>query len=268
MQEYINAHTTLMMNSDSTKQNTIRQLIMQRIANGGTRMRPAWHFGLVTALWALGILLVLLTTMLLISFVVFAMRQTGVMSAPAFGLRGVLPFVAAIPWLLVVLCALFVLGLEMLTRHFAFAYRRPLLVSLAVIIGIAFVGGSLFARTPFHPRLFDRAAQGRLPIAGPLYQRYGFGIDSTIYPGVISSLQGDIIMLSNRRGMSIAVRITDTTDIGEGILAIGRPVIVLGEKEGTTITALSIIPAPDDMLWSIPASGGMPMRMHRYPLGR
>lgn len=238
---------------------------MQRIADGKARMRPAWHFGLLTILWTLGILIVLFTTILLVSFIIFTMRQTGAMSAPAFGLRGLSPLLSAIPWLLVVFSGLGVLVLELLSRHFAFAYRKPLLRTLALIVGLAVIGGVLFARTPMHQRLFDRAARGGLPIAGPMYQRYGFGADGAIHPGIITSLSGGVMTLSSRRGASITVRITDATDVADDVLAVGRPVIVLGERDGASINALGIIAAPEDMLWSVTASAGMPMRMHLYP---
>jgi heme/copper-type cytochrome/quinol oxidase subunit 2 len=97
-------------------QTDIRQSVMQRIADGKARMRPAWHFGLLTILWTLGILIVLFTTILLVSFIIFTMRQTGAMSAPAFGLRGLSPLLSAIPWLLVVFSGLGVSVLVASTR--------------------------------------------------------------------------------------------------------------------------------------------------------
>jgi hypothetical protein len=242
---------------------TIRQNVMQSIARGTARMRPAWHFALLTALWSLGIVLAFCTLVLVVALITFSLRQSGASSMPPLGLRALGPMISTVPWLLVFLGALFVVILELLTRHFAFAYRRPLLLSLIVVIALALVGGITFSRAPMHHQLFERAMRNDLPLAGPMYRRYGMGGDSRIHPGIIASVQNDGLMLTTRRGASMWVAMSDTTQVDETLLVVGMPVVVLGDRDGASISAVGIMPAPGDILWGPSPSGNPAPFMHQ-----
>ncbi len=146
---------------------SIQQRIVQKIEEGRVAMRPRWHFVLRAVLAVLGAILVLLIGLYLVSFVVFVARTTDIGFLPAFGWRGMGQFLYSLPWIVIGLAFVFVLVLEVLVRRYAFAYRRPLLYTVAGGLLLVGLGGTALAYyTPIH------GPAHRLPIALPVYQHY------------------------------------------------------------------------------------------------
>jgi len=126
-------------------------------------MKPKIYFALKTFLIILSAIIGFLFVLYLTSFVLFSVRAV----------RGLVPTLIALPWLLVFLSVILIIVLEILTRHFSFVYRRPILYVVLGIIILVLLGSFIINKTRMHPVLFDRAEKHRLPIMGPLYRGYG-----------------------------------------------------------------------------------------------
>src|SRR3989344_3614541 len=113
---------------------SIKEEVIARIKRGETIMRPRWHFVLRAMLYALGVLIAALALVYLASFIMFVLRETGLLFVPSFGFRGVGVFLFSLPWFLILLSLVFVFVLEVLVRRYAFAYRKPLLYSVFGIV--------------------------------------------------------------------------------------------------------------------------------------
>jgi len=98
-------------------------------------------------------------TLFLISFISFALKSNGVLVLPIFGL--------------IIVAIILIAILEALFKHFSFTYRRPVLYSIIGILIVVLLSALIIDRTPFHRGLFNRAREGRLPIFGPAYRRFG-----------------------------------------------------------------------------------------------
>src|SRR5690606_26060147 len=107
---------------------------LSAIKSGDVRMLPRWYFGLRAVLIGTGGTFLIFVTLYAGSFVAFTMHGTGSWLALADGPSGLRFFLTTVPWVLVALSLLFILVLEVLVRHYSFAYRAPLLVSLLVIL--------------------------------------------------------------------------------------------------------------------------------------
>lgn len=228
----------------------IKDNILTRIRSGRVTMRPKWHFVLKALLAVVGGVLLLFATLYLISFVVFVTRQTGVWFGPGFGSPGFGALLRALPWALILLSLLFVAILEVLARRYAFAYRRPLLYSVTVIVVIVLVGGGLAA--PLHRTPFRDAREHRLPMFAERFYR-DFGPpplpSRELYRGVVTELVPGGFVLEDFQGATSAVRTTPRTRvIGEKPLAIGDEVIVFGMSTGTDVRAhgIRVLPAPGE----------------------
>lgn len=220
---------------------TIEEQVLEHIQQGEATMRPRWYFVLQAALFAVGTLLVMLTLFFLISFVTFALRVSGLWFMPTFGWRSAWPVLWSLPWLLIALVGVFVILLELLVRHYAFAYRRPLLYSAGAILVIAFGGGLVLAATPFHRTMFIRANDDQLPIVGVLYRRYADPQLPQVHRGHIEALAEDGFMLQDRHHDRVQVVITRETDFPRGMsIAEGDVVIVFGNELNNRIEALGI----------------------------
>ena len=162
--------------------------VLAAIRSGRVHMRPKWHFALRAALAALGGIIVFLALLYLVSFIFYMLRLTGAWFTPAFGFRGMYASLMSVPWLLVLLSLMFVAILEILVRRYAFAYRKPLLYSLAGMLAAVTVGGVVIAKTSMHERLFTRSQEHRLSAGGRLYRMYGMRRLRNIHEGAIRGI--------------------------------------------------------------------------------
>jgi hypothetical protein len=220
---------------------SLRETVLGKIKRGEVTMRPKWQFMLKGILVVLGAVLLALALLYLVSFVFFALRQTGVWFAPSFGLRGLYALMVGIPWFLVFVAIVFVIVLEILVRRYAFAYRKPLLYSVLGITIAVFVGGFVVAKTEFHRSLYRHMEGPGLPVAGPLYREYGMPHMKQIHPGIIASTteQGFIIM--SRQGGEVTVLITPTTRLPLGYdFVLGDQVVIMGEQEEGVVRAFGV----------------------------
>jgi len=99
-----------------------------------------------------GIILAGIAGLYLASLLIFIAHETGIATVPVFGWLGIMLFLKSLPWLLILLILAFVIILELLARHYSFAYRVPLIYSTVVILILVVAGGLVVAITPFHKK--------------------------------------------------------------------------------------------------------------------
>jgi hypothetical protein len=221
----------------------LRDTVLTAIEDGDVRMRPRWHFALVAALAASGTVVATLAVLYLCSFAVFVLQRSGAWDAPSLGARGLYAFLLSAPWLVILAALAFVVALEMLVRRYAFAYRRPLLVTLAILVLLMLLGSLVVARTTLHDGLYRRAAEARLPFAGPLYRVYDERRLPLVHPGVVEAPSTEGFILVEHRGDK--VRVTLEPKLVKKLPALpasGDMVIVFGELQDGTISAFGIRP--------------------------
>lgn len=231
----------------------LKDAVLKAIESGQVKMRPKWQFVLRTVVLVLGIVLVALTTLFLASFIVFALRQTGVLFVPGFGREGFGAFFGSLPWVLLAVAVVFMILLEVLIRKYSFAYGRPLTYSAVGVVVIVLAGGVAIGYTSFHQNLFDRAERGNLPIGGPMYEHFMQPQDN-VTVGVITGLTNPGYKIRDRRGKIFTVKVTSQTKLPPGNdFTIGDNVVVLGSRHGDSIDAIGIEkpgpglpPPPDD----------------------
>jgi hypothetical protein len=218
----------------------IKATIMQKIRAGEMRMRPRWQFVLQSALLVLGSVTVGLAVLYLASLFVFASRLNGAFYAPSFGVMGLLPFLRAMPWVLIALALLFIAALELLVRHFAFAYRQPLLYSALGVIAFSIVGTSLVLETALHDRLEARAERGDAPFIGAVYRHFGEK-SRDLSVGTLTVFINDGFMLDERRRGMLRIIVGPATKLPADLpLQEGDTVIVLGPEDHGAVRALGV----------------------------
>ena len=206
-------------------------------------MRPKWHFVLKATLKALGAIILLLSLVYLASFILFALRQTGVLFVPLFGFRGWFAFLLALPWVLLFCMLLFVVILEILVRRYAFAYRKPMLYSGLGIVALVLITGTLVERTHLHQRLFMAAQHQGLPMMmGPMYRAFGDQRFRNINRGVVTTVITQGFTMQNRREEILTVVISPATRLEPStVFAPQDMVVVFGDRDDqNVIQALGI----------------------------
>jgi len=132
-------------------------------------MRPKAYFAFKLAILACLATLVLITSVLLISFTLFSVKATGHLLLLGFGWHGFNAFMALFPWTTFCVDIVLVFLLDMLLRYFEFGYRRSIIfLFLATAVLLVLIGYGV-SMTSFHGRLLRRAERHQLPVFGGLY---------------------------------------------------------------------------------------------------
>ncbi len=229
--------------NEGPNKRSLQEAVLAEIKAGNTRMTPRWHFVLKAALAAAGFIIVLVMLLYLASFIFFILNKTGVWLLPVFGLRGISAFLASLPWILLVAGFIFLVLLEIMVRHYSFAYRKPLLYSLLGIVVIVTSASIVILQTSFHEGLYVRAHTGSLPIIGQLYSSYEAeqGQGSNVHIGMIREMTEDGFKIESPQGGTVLIAITSQTSFPYGIdFQNGDRIIVLGDWDDNIIHAFGI----------------------------
>lgn len=226
---------------NNEKQKTIEKSILATIKSGQLKMRPKWHFAMKAFFAALGGIILALTVLYLASFIIFALRQTGVLFVPAFGWEGWFVFFTHLPVFLIGLLAIFIIILELLVRHYAFAYRRPLLYSAAGIFVLVIVGALAVANSSFHGSVSKYAEENEKTFVGKFYVDYGRQRFSNIHRGMIIEMINNGFTMKDKREEILIVAINRRTWLPFGAdFANGDIVVVFGPRDGGLVQAFGI----------------------------
>lgn len=233
--------------------NYIREQILSAIKDGRIKMRPRWHFVLQASLLATGGMIVSLAVLYLASFIVFTLRETGAWFVPAFGWRGWYVFLLSLPWLLVLLSILFVVILEILVRHYAFSYRRPLLYSVLGVLFVVVIGSIIIDQARVHDRLFRTARSGRLPFAGPLYREFGTAQLRMVHRGQVARITDRGFAIQNIGGEILFIIVTPETRFPRGMdFGEGDTVVVFGDRDDRAVRAFGVRKIEEELYENMP----------------
>jgi hypothetical protein len=183
----------------------IKSFVLDKIQSGKISMRPRVYFVLKVVSLVVVSVLTLLTSSLLVSFIIFSLVNSGKLFLLGFGLHGFLMFFALFPWPLFVVEIILIVLLEWLIKRYQFGYRTSLSRLVFVILLVSVVISAIINITPFHSTLLHRAEQRNLPFVGDYYR----GIrrppsGQEIFRGVVSDV-GTSTFVLNQRG-----------DVGDG----------------------------------------------------
>ncbi len=220
----------------------LQKNILKKIESGDVLQKSRWYFVLKGCAYGLGVMLSLLIVTFFTSFVVFVTRGQGLLLLPDLGIRGVGSLLLSIPWILILIIIVFIIVLELLGRHFAFVYRKPLVYSiLGIILVTVFAGGAL-AATPLHEKMYDRAMERGIPFGGSeFYKQYSKSEFRGGFAGVIRSITEEGLQIETLSGDVFFVSTSTKTRYPKNAeLKEGSHVVVLGKKEKGGVEALGI----------------------------
>lgn len=233
---------------NNQQKNNIIDKVLAKIKKGDVKMKPKVYFVLKTILSIVGVLVVGAFAVFLISFIGFHLRASGVGYLPHFGFLGFGAYLRLLPWFLIIASVLLIVLLEILAKHFAFVYRRPIFYSLLAIIVFALVGGLIIDKTPFHSSLFFQARQGELPFAGPIYRDFGMPEFRDVHRGAVSQTTETGFIMETSRGDQLTVIVNPETRVKfKAQIESGDTVVVFGKEEGGRITAIGVSKIDDDL---------------------
>jgi uncharacterized membrane protein YhdT len=226
---------------NNEKQKTIKESILATIKSGHVKMRPRWHFALKAVLAVLGLVILFLTILYLASFIIFALRQTGVLFMPGFGWPGWFAFFSHLPLFLIFLVIIFIVVLELFVRHYAFAYRRPLLYSAVGIFVLAVCGAIALANSSFHGGVSKYADDNKDTVVGKFYVQYARPRFIDVHRGMIIEMANNGFLMRDRREEILTIIVSQQTRFPMGAdYSAGDIVVVFGNREDDVVQAFGI----------------------------
>ena len=230
---------------EDQQHNPLRDQILDTIKNGQAKMKPKWYFIFRAALFLTGCIFVFLLLLYLVSLGLFVLDEHELWAVPSFGFRGIMLFLTSLPWLLIAFVLIFLLVLQVLVRHYSFAYHRSLFYSALGVLGIVIVGSIIIRQVGFHQTFSEYSLRNHIPLAEPFYERFELDEDNGVYPGTISEMQEKAFLLKNRSEHILEVHIMPNTRLPQGIdFVVGDQVIVVGDKDNDVIEAYGIRKLP------------------------
>lgn len=229
------------------EEKSLLENLTEKIKTGQIKMKPKFYFVLKTIL-LFGLLFIVSGLILfLISLVYFYLKSSGVGYAFNFGFKGMGIYLKLLPWVLIFVSLLLIIILEILAKHFAFVWRKPIFYSLLFIIFISIFGGYLFSKTDMHYSLFMRSYKNKLPIITPIYNEFGPREFKNIHRGIVEEISENSFKIKNFRGNILEIIIDEKTDIlNKEQIKEGDSVVIIGNKEGKYIKALGIKKVDDN----------------------
>jgi len=218
-------------------ENNIEKQLIEKIKSGDIKMKSRAYF--VGRLVLLGLFLVSLFLFIiyLASFTIFSLRTSGAWFLPEFGFAGLRILLGSFPWVLVLLSAVLIFLLEFFAEHFAFVYRRPMMVSLCGVIVAVLIGSFLVGATPLHAMLFASAQDSRLPVLGDFYNRYGAPPIKNLYHGLVSELDEDGFKIKTPTEKTFSVLANQKDFPSLKNIKEGDAMIIMGELQEHQIRA-------------------------------
>lgn len=213
---------------------SISDKVFNRIKKEQIKMRPKIYFILRAVLVILFTLLVVFFVLFLVSFILFNLRASGAWFLPRFGFPALGIFLKSLPWLLILIALILIAVLEILIKRFSFAYRRPILYSILVIIIFTLIGSFVINRTHLHSDFFWKAQERKLPMMGGFYRDFGMPRLGEVHYGIISDMIDNGFYLEMPKGEILTILAT-STDAKKG-----DRVIILGKRDDGTVRALNI----------------------------
>jgi hypothetical protein len=227
--------------------NALKENILAKIKSGELDMKPKWFFVGKSLLNLIGITIIFILAVYFLSFILFILRETGVMFIPGMGLHGFMYFITASPWLLVLLVGLFLGVLYVLVTKFSFSYRRPLVYSLVGIVLFVIVMAATLHELGMHRRLQTFVERHEVPGMMPLYKGSRERREEITF-GKILRVDTTSFVLQSDDAVEFVVQFGDETKLSRAVqLVPGAQVVVFGVTNGSSITAFGIAPLPPDM---------------------
>jgi hypothetical protein len=205
--------------------------VFKTIESGGVKMRPRWYFLVREALVIAAIVLLAFITLILASFIIFALKENGGWYAIRFGARGWSDFLDSLPWSILLLSLALILILAFLLKQYAFAYHRPFLYLLLLLVAVVSLAGFFIAATSFHSGIFRYASANRIPLIPGVY-RFEMTPSGDLYRGEVITflVSGGGIVIENALGETSTVILTPAAsselegmDSGDYVIVFGWP---------------------------------------------
>jgi hypothetical protein len=240
----------------------LKTKILETVRKNNVTMIPRWQFVLYSALGVVGLIFSFLLMIFVLSLILFLLSRYGFMYMPFFGLMATMRALSAIPLVLLLCTVVLLITIEVISRYYSFAFRRPLAVTLLFLTTVAAIISFIISETGVHSYVRGYAHDHHIVVMERMYDRpLPFkpisGVD--IIRGEVISSSPTTTMLELFDGTTVIAYATTT---GEKILVmpkIGEDVMVFGTFIGERFEIVDVRITPRTPFGERIHRRGMPM---------
>ncbi len=191
----------------------LKDTIISTLSSGEIKMIPKWRIVLYSFTVLIAILFLFLLVVFSFSFIFFILSRYGFMYLPMFGFMTALHMLSAIPILLFFCTMALLFAIEMISRKYAFSFRKPLIVTLLSITSLALVLSFIISITPMHEYMRDYAKENNIPLMSKAYRRpipLDGAKDMTVLRGKVVTASSSFVIVRLFDGVEVVARASST----------------------------------------------------------
>lgn len=224
---------------------TVKNKILHIVENNNIRMIPRWKFVLYSSFGIIGLIFSFLLLLFIVSLILFILSRYGFMYLPLFGFGAALHVLTGVPLILGVVGLVLVVFIEILSRHYAFSFRKPLITTLGCIIILSLSIGFIVSLTPLHRTMHAYARAHHIDRFGDMYKRPPLRKDDAraILRGEVISTTTDSLTLSLFNNES---RVVYATATGQSFSSLhtGDDVVIFGVMSNGRFDVMRVRSSP------------------------
>ena len=224
---------------------SVHDQVLEKIGRGEVRMRSKAYFVLRLFVLLFVAVAVFLLSALIASFIFFNLRESGEEYLLGFGARGILTFLALLPWALLSIDLAAIVLLRVLLAGFRAVYRVSFLTTLGGIVFASVLVALLINLTPLHSGLRERADLDDLLFFDELYENVGnVHEERGEFRGTILSIEGRTLTIfhddndNDEDDGTRRIFLPESIDIS--VFEVGDEVYIGGEHDDDGIRAYGI----------------------------
>ncbi len=218
----------------------IHNHILKKIQSGAIRQRPKWHFLIATLALVFGLISLFLVFLYLMSFIALILREHFIFEAVSFGPATVFSLMHTLPFLLVLLVVTVFLLLHLLVRHFAFAYMKPVMLTLGGGLAITFIVFASVLLIDKDSRIARLGEGQHVPGVDALHKRWRGQKPARIIHAQIKEVRADGYVVVDDMNKELYVYVTDMTQLDRLSYVVGDSIVILTEWREGLLYALGI----------------------------
>ena len=155
---------------NNMEEQDIKKNVLEKITKEEVKMTPRFHFVLkLVGLFAL-LILTLVVSSLLVSYILFTLKVSGHLFLLGLGMKGLQAFLLLFPWIYLIVDCILLVILDWLLKRFSFVYHSPVVYLTLATLAVILVFGFIINYTSFHGNLQKNAHNNQLPVFRNFYQ--------------------------------------------------------------------------------------------------
>jgi len=217
--------------------------LVKKIEGGELKMRSKTYFILKSLIYFLTAIFFLILSVMVITFVFYTFKISGLTSLSGFGLKGMRDLMLSLPVMLIFVTGVFTIVSAIFLYQYPVTYRRPLIYSVGALLVLMSVGLAIFAGAVNFRRSIYNALEGnKIPGASSFYDYFAKVSPRNVFKGrVISDCVEGFTMEIERTEEEVRVAYGPQTSIyGTEEIRKGDYVIVHGKRNGNVVGAFVV----------------------------